>query len=298
MNLTNVLYITHLINPLLMIAMPLVLGAFLARRFKLGWGLFWIGAAGFILSQVGHIPFNWAVSQLFNRGVLPVPPPEWNNLFYAIFLGLSAGLWEELTRFSIFRWWAKEARSWGKGLMLGAGWGGIEAIILGGLVLYTYLQMVSLRGADLSQVVPANQLALAQQQIDAYWSLPWYNTFLSAVERAFTIPLHLSCSILVLQTFIRKQSRWVWLAVFWHALVDAIIVYAPRVWAPAPWTTYAVEGLLGISAIMSLAIIFFLRTPEPAAELEEVAVLAPVKTSRDLTPILENLDNLDRTRYN
>jgi len=48
----------HLLNGLLMIAIPLILGVVLARRWRLSWGLFGVGAATFVASQLLHIPFN------------------------------------------------------------------------------------------------------------------------------------------------------------------------------------------------------------------------------------------------
>ena len=40
------------------------------RKYDTGWRLFWIGAATFILSQIGHIPFNAGLTQLFKNGIL------------------------------------------------------------------------------------------------------------------------------------------------------------------------------------------------------------------------------------
>jgi uncharacterized membrane protein YhfC len=117
------------------IALPIGLGIFLTRRLRLGWRLFWIGGAVFVFSQIGHIPFNALVGLLFQRGVLPVPPPEWILPFNAVFGGLSAGIFEEVARHLMYRFWVKEARWWGEGVLLGAGHAGAEAIILGGLVL-------------------------------------------------------------------------------------------------------------------------------------------------------------------
>jgi len=85
--------IAHPLNAILMIALPVVLGILLERKFHLGWGLWWIGAGTFIFSQVGHIPFNIGLTALFQRGVLPSPPQSWTLVFNAAILGLSAGLW-------------------------------------------------------------------------------------------------------------------------------------------------------------------------------------------------------------
>jgi len=49
----------YLINVILMITMPLALGWFIKKRLAVGWRLFFIGAATFILEQIVHIPFNY-----------------------------------------------------------------------------------------------------------------------------------------------------------------------------------------------------------------------------------------------
>jgi uncharacterized membrane protein YhfC len=295
----NVAYLTRPLNGLLMIAMPVALGFLITRRFQLGWRLFFIGAATFILSQLGHIPFNYLVTALFQREVLPAPPPEWSAVFSAVFLGLSAGLWEEGMRYAVYRGWAKDARTWSKGVLFGTGHGGIEAILLGLLVLVTYVQMVALRGADLSAVVPADQLTLAQQQVASYWAYPWPVTLLGAVERLFSIPLHIACAVLVLQTFLRKQARWFWFAVLWHALADAAIVYLARMLPQGEVTTFFIlEIPTGIAALVSLAIIFALRTPEPVEQVEaEPAAGIPPVMAYNLPVKEETLENLEETRF-
>ena len=291
----NPLFYTYLLNGLVMVGLPLALGFYLDRRYHLGWRLWAIGAAGFILSQVGHIPFNSLLTWLFQKGILPAPPASWYPFFNQVVLGLSAGLWEELTRYAIFRWWAKDARSWRKALMLGAGHGGIEAIIFGGLVLYSLLTMVQLLGADLSKLVPASQLAQAQAQVQAYWSAAWPLTLLGAVERVFTITSHIAFATLVLQAFTRKNFYWVWLAVLWHAMLDTTAVYFSQAWAGRPWAPYAVEGLIGVCTLLSLAIIFTLRQPEHAPEPEPAAP-APIPVPV-IKEIKETQESLDKTRY-
>lgn len=261
----DILFISHFLNGFLMVAMPVGLGIVLTHRFHLGWRIWLIGAAGFILSQVGHIPFNWCVNQLFVRGVLPIPSGAGLVAFNAIFGGLSAGLWEELTRYSVFRWWAKDARSWSKGLLAGAGHGGAEAISLGVLVLVNFFVLASYRNMDLSKVVSPDQLGLAQQQVAAYWSIPWTLTLLGAVERFFTIPCQIAMAILVLQAFTRKQFYWVGVAVLYHMLLDTTTVYMASLWKEYSWGVYAVEGLVGVFALLSIAIIFILRR-KPTAE--------------------------------
>lgn len=297
MFLLNILLVTHLLNGLLIIIMAIGVGILLTRKFSYSWRLYWIGAMIFVLSQILHIPFNLGLDALFRQGILPMPPQTWRLLFFALLGGLSAGLFEECARYAGYRWWAREARSWAKGLLFGAGHGGVEALIIGVLVLINYVVIVALRGADPSILVPAEQLQLAQAQIAAYWSLPWYDTLLGAVERAFTIPAHLAMSVLVLQVFTRGQVRWLWLAIGWHTLLDAIAIYAVQTWG-----IYATEALLGGMALLSSGIILVLRQPEPESELDSIngqmtSPLSGVEALARLPQVPETVDDLNKTRY-
>lgn len=286
-------YITFPLNALLMIAMPIFLAGYLARMFKLDWGIWLIGGATFILSQVGHIPFNAGLNALFRNHILPLPPVEWLVAFNAIVGGLSAGLWEELSRYGMFRWWLKDARSWQKGIFAGAGHGGAEAIILGIIVLAAFFQLSAYRNIDLSTVVPSAQLATAEAQIASYWSAPWYATLLGAVERFFIIPVQIAFSVIVLQTFTRRQWFWVWLAVLYHAFVDAAVIFLLK-----PLGTYWTEALVGGFAVLSIIIIFSLRRPDQnAPQPAPVSQTLPAPEMEPLKPIDETLDNLDDSKY-
>ena len=288
------LLLTHPLNFILMWVLAFGIGFFISRKFKLGWRLFWIGAATFILSQIGHIPFNAGLTQLFAQGILPAPPKAWQLPFNAVVLGLSAGLWEELTRYAVYRWWAKEARSWRKGLMLGAGHGGIEAVIVGFMVLLTLVNMLALREMDLSTSLTGEQLALTQQEVSRYWGAAWFEPLIGALERAFTIPAQIAFSILVLQVFTRKQSRWLWFAVLWHAVIDAGAVYLI-----AKFGVYVTEAAIGLSAVINIYLIWRLRQPEPEEPPEETALVPPPMTADqlDLQPVDENSVNLEDTRF-
>ncbi len=285
----DILFWAHLLNGLLMIAMPIGLAIYLTRRWKLGWGLWFIGAGTFILSQVGHIPFNSAAGALLNRTSMVNWSKPNQLIFNAIFLGLSAGLFEELFRYGMFRWWAKDARSWRKGVLAGAGHGGVEAIILGILVLYSFMQLAAYRNVDLATIVPAAQLEVAQGQITTYWSATWYASLLGALERFFTIPVQIAFSVIVMQTFTRKQWFWVWLAVLYHALIDASVVYLLQ-----PLGMYGVEALAGGFAVLSVIIIFSLRQPEP--DNPQPVSVSPMPMPK-LEPMEETPDNLDNSKY-
>jgi len=295
----NILIITYPLNGLLMIGMPIALGIWLTRRFHINWQLFWIGAATFVFSQIGHIPFNTLLNNLFLNGMIPMPPESWRLVTFSFIGGLSAGVWEETSRYIVYRWWAKDARTWEKGVLLGAGHGGIEAIILGLLVLFTFVQLAVLRSVDITTLVAPEQLDLANQQISAYWATPWSLTLLGAVERAFTIPFHIACSVLILQVFTRRQTRWLWFAIAYHTFVDAIFAgILKSEFAPFPWGPYALEGLIGVSAVFSIGIIIqIMKKSPPVLEGEETPQpdLPSPPTIQEIAVTEENLEN---TRYN
>jgi len=286
----------RLINALLMIAMPLVLGLILARRLRVGWRLFVVGAVTFVGSQIFHLPFNTQIlSLVIERLGLTEAQTGVPLAVVALLYGLSAGVFEEVARYLVYRLQLKEVTSWGQALMFGAGHGGVEAILLGGLAAYALFQAVAYRGVDLNGLVPPEQLELAKAQLEAYWTAPWYSTVLGAVERAFALCFHLSASLLVLQAITRKKPAWLVLAVGWHALVNAVTLFAFGIWG-----AYVAEGLIGLMALFSLWIVFTLRKHEggdvdPAHRAPpEVEIQIP-----GADPAVEEItkDDLEDSRY-
>lgn len=278
------IYILLSLNFLLMITFPLAVGAYIARRYHPGWGLFGIGAVTFVLSQVGHIPFNWLVLQQLQ--LVPTDVTQTGTLVvYALFLGLSAGVFEETARYLAYRFWAKDARTWAQGLMLGAGHGGIEAILVGGLGLINFVAMAAMRNGMLLDTVPPEMMPQLQAQIDALFNTPLPLTLLGFVERVFAIASHLAMSLLVLQVFVRGQKRWLFYSIAFHALLNATAVIA--VVRTNPVIT---EGLIGLIALGAVGIIWCLRRnepvepePEPLPELvNPAAAIAPEITSEQL----------------
>jgi uncharacterized membrane protein YhfC len=272
-----------------MIIIPLVVAIFIRRKTGAAWRFFFIGAVTFILSQVLHIPFNWMVEQ---TGVLPSDVSTWSNLLIiATFLGLSAGVFEETARYLTYRYWAKDARSWSRGLMLGAGHGGIEAIILGALAAIGFVNLlVVLNNETLLNAVPAEQREIIAQSLARILDTPWYGLLLGAVERLFAIAAHLAMSLMVLQVFLRRSIVWLFLSIGFHTLLNmAAVIGASRV------GIYGTEAVMGGFALLSLYIIFKLRTPEPVEVEPEPLPEPPSADTIELEPTTEALE---RSRYN
>ena len=167
----------------------------------------------------------------------------------------------------------------------------IEAIVIGVLSLYTYAQIVALRGVDLATIVPVEQLTLAEQQIEIYWSMPWYDSLLGALERFFAIPLHLAASLLVLQAIIRKRFYWVWLAIGLHTLVNAIGVYLSQTHG-----IYVAEFSIGILATFDLSIYSYLVV-DPIVPVQQSFINEAPLQLKPIQELPETTENLEQTRY-
>jgi uncharacterized membrane protein YhfC len=201
-----------------------------------------------------------------------------------VLLGLSAGVFEEGARYLTYRYWAKDARTWGKGLMLGAGHGGIEAIIFGAIAGANFVFLLGFRAGFFQSLIPAEQSAEIALAAEILFNSPWYDLLLGAFERFFALLLHLSLSLMVMQVFTRGALIWLLIAIGWHALVNAGSVFALEIYGP-----YVTEGLVALAGVISLLVIFALKEPEPIApspkDLPEAGPAPPVEVPVSETKI-------------
>jgi uncharacterized membrane protein YhfC len=238
----------RLLNAALMVALPLVLGLFLARRYGVGWTLFGWGAVTFVGSQVVHLPLLQALTLAFRDVEAPALRAD-ALLTNAVILGVAAGVCEEGARYVGYRYLVPGARSWDKGLMLGAGHGGIEAIILGVLTGAATLHVTT-------ATAPMPDVSAIAASPTTVRTLPLapFSPLLGATERVFALASHLALSVMVLQVFVRRSRRWLLAAIGGHAVLDGATVYlAPKL------SPVALEGILGGFAIAGVGIIGWLR---------------------------------------
>jgi uncharacterized membrane protein YhfC len=217
------------------------------RTFALSWKLVLAGGLTFIASQIPHVPLVIGLGPFMEKNTL---------LVNAILLGLLAGIFEETARYILFKFILKNSRTWKEGVLVGLGHGGTEALIFGVLAAVGFFTMVAYRSIDLSTVpsIPADQLELAKQQVAAYWSSPPYLAIMGFVERISAMCLHVGLSVMVLYALAYRQPIWFWLALLWHALVDAVAVYVVQ-----NMGILQVEGIVAILALVTLGIVFVLR---------------------------------------
>jgi len=253
----NILYVTYALDGLLTIAIPIILAVIVIRKFDLYWRLFWIGVAVFALSQIIlTVLNNYLVYPFLNRLNGNAVLSSVTVLIYsALTVGLGVALVEELLRYGMFRWWARDARSWVDGTLTGIGHGGAGAIFLGALVFYNFINMVMVKNTDLSTIVTPEQLPYAQAQVNAFWSAPWYTTLNDVIQQLFTLPVQIALALVVLQTFIRKQWYWLIIAIMAHTLFEASRVVAQNLLSPLLANLVFVGfGLASIAVILAFRI--------------------------------------------
>jgi uncharacterized membrane protein YhfC len=205
----------------LMIALPIALGARLARRYGCGWRPWGAGALAFVLSQVVHLPFNWATGLMGGGrglGLLPLP-------LLALAGGLSAGLCEEIARYLMLRYGLRRARSFREAVQFGVGHGGIEAIILGVLAAIALVAMIVLRAVPAASLgIQGDAATQVADATNAFWSKAWYTPMMGGLERVFAITAHVAMSVMVMRAVVRGRVRWLLAAIAAHAALDGFAV--------------------------------------------------------------------------
>ena len=214
----------------LTILLPLFVAVWLRRRFSVRWWLFCVGMLTFVGSQIYHIPFN---NWLTDWGVIGSIAPDAPNLLRtAVVLGLSAGLSESLARAIgyavMFR--RGKAQRHEEGIMVGLGHGGIEAMLLGGVLVAASLSsLMAMRGVDLTTLdLAPEQLAALQTQLTQFDTSSPLLAFVPMIERMIAMTLHVVLSVMVWQAFASRKPLWFVLAVAYHATVDATAVYVSQ----------------------------------------------------------------------
>ena len=174
----------------------------------------------------------------------------YHPLFHAAFLALTAALFEEVGRFIVMKLCMKKQLRYGDGLAFGLGHGGIEALILVGTSTVTLL----LYYAGISPVF----YYVGNFSVQAIELMPGesVNMFMGGLERMLTIPVHVAWSVMVLRGIAVGKSRYLFMAILTHFLVDFIIIALHGIYGVS---TEMTEALLAVVTVISVVYIIKLR---------------------------------------
>jgi uncharacterized membrane protein YhfC len=251
------------------IGLPVLLAILVVKKLKMKWAVVFTGVLTFIGSQVVHIPLLQVPALLNNLGVNVVEPQYWPIVWYAVFLGLMAGLCEETARWIGFKILKARAASYKSAFALGIGHGGVESVIVGVLVLANLVFMLTFSpDAMLASGVPDGTVQMTISQVAQFWTNPWHLALAGAFERVIAISAHLFMSVLVWKAVMKKSWMWYLLAVAFHALLNFVAVYLSAM-GLTPW-----QLELSITIFLVVDVVFLVlfwkaeKKKEAAAALE------------------------------
>jgi uncharacterized membrane protein YhfC len=219
------------VNIIFGIAVPVLLAWWMVKKYKVKFSTILIGAATFIL-------FALVLESLVHNIVLKGPHGDTilnTPIYYALYGGLMAGLFEEIGRFVAMKFCLKkEPDRIMTGVGYGIGHGGAEMLILFGIGTISTLAMAFMINGGQTDTLFAQTPASAHEQLQAQLdqiSTTQAPTYLLGMwERISAIILQISMSVLV-WTAVRKGGRWMWLlpaAILIHAFVDGLLVFLQK----------------------------------------------------------------------
>lgn len=188
---------------------------------------FVLGALAFILSQIVlRMPLLDLLPRYYWYNAMVIQYPS----LYYIFLGITAGLFEETARAVFLYCLLRKNRRFCDGLAFGLGHGGVEAMLFTGAAVLSILF-----------------------RLPAYEGMTFGMVFIGGLERLFAISMHLGFTVMVLTGIREKKTiRYLLAAIALHGAADASIGF----WQAAGITGYYLEAVLGVYALISLGYVY------------------------------------------
>ncbi len=225
---------------------------------------FFTGVLAFTVSQVlirmpllsifGQTPFMQQLSQ--------------NIVLYGLFMGFTAGLFEEFARYLFCKLMLKKHRRYADAIAFGFGHGGIEAILLAGVPLISSLILYfAMSNGTLVAMVGEDVAATVAGQLGALTPIL---SVLGGAERIFAVMLHIGFSAMIFTGFVRNRpGKYLLLAILAHTFVDAFAVIVPAYTHMGP---LALEGVMLVFAVLCLFYALRAKKNFPVVELPADAI--------------------------
>lgn len=237
---------------------PVVLGAVIRRctGARIVW--FLLGAATFFVSQcILRLP--WQIPLAMWVGKRLAGHPGWTISWMAA-SALTAALFEECGRYLTMRWLCKAERSWRVGVMMGAGHGGVESMLLIAPSLLVGGALYVMAGTGHLPTLPPEATATL---LEGFAKLTWWDASAGALERVPAIASHVAMSALVAEGFVRgRPARWLGFAISAHFVLDCVLAGGAILLAKKTGSPLVGELALLPALVLSILAIRALR-PRP-----------------------------------
>lgn len=216
---SNLKLIFMVISTIISFVLPIILVIIVIRKYKASFLSVLVGAGVFFVFQVIlRIPLLSALGGM-----------EWyrnlaeNKVLLSLFLGLTAGLFEEVGRFIGFKILRKDKfYNYENGIAFGIGHGGIEAILLVGLTYISNIVMsITINNGLYDSTIAANLPVETAELIKSELMDTKTIMFLvGGIERIFAIIIQVALTLVVLYGIKYRKNIWVLVAILLHAVID------------------------------------------------------------------------------
>lgn len=221
-----------IITAVLLLAVPVVYCLLWKKKAKISPAVIITGALGFMISArvLEMIPHFFCiltdnpVSRFING----------NTIAYMIYGAMMAGIFEECGRYVIFRFILKKHKEPETSITYGIGHGGFEVLIISLVTVMNYLLMAFMINSMGFEAALTNmgitdatrEAALAG--ISPVFSFGIDSVIVMVLERVLVMLIHISLSVIVFYGVSNKQIRYLFIAIFAHAILDAPAALAQK----------------------------------------------------------------------
>jgi uncharacterized membrane protein YhfC len=224
---------------LLEIIFPILVGYWLIRRYHIFSMIFLFGALTFVLIQIFSAPFMaWVQASLLHYLGAPSVGLTASFAVSAIVLGLVTGLTLESARYLILRFVFPRTGydlSRKNAVLFGAGWGGIESIGIGIILIFAmaaYILTTPITSDQIDQINRTVEGSLTDEEIEiliadneALLGTHPLDLLPSLLERLVLFILQIAFTLLVLTAVIGGRPLFLVLAILWHAATDTLFFF-------------------------------------------------------------------------
>ena len=211
------------VSALLCLALPFALLLYFRNKFRAKVSSFLYGVLifvlfSFILEQIPHYFFLVKQSPLRDFFVN-------NRLAYALYGAIIAGLFEETGRLVAYKFLMKKNCTRENALMYGAGHGGTEAILLGGITMVSNLILVfALNGIGAEKYIamlPQDSQASMRELLPQFLNTGADIYLIAGIERIMALVAHIALSVVVFKAVADKKSFYFYpIAIGLHFLLN------------------------------------------------------------------------------
>lgn len=245
------LTVGFVISIIIQVVLPIALGYYLVRRYDMEWKILGVGALAYLVAQVIQTPLFQALggTEQYQQMV-----STWYSTLVVIVFGFLAALIENAARLGAFWLIRERARAWGSALVIGAGHGGLESLLVGFQFLVNFIFAITLSNNGLQNMeLTPEEVAELSKQVEAFWTLPWYLPLASALQRLSALALQLALSVMMWIAVTRRLWLFALAALLWHTALNAVAALVSYA-MPDVWNSLLLVGVM----LVNIAIIFLL----------------------------------------